>query len=164
TYDKNGNRKTQTGTPSGTYVYPLSGSNLQSNRLQSVSGGTNRTYTYDLMGNVTADGVNTYGYDGRGRLTSANGYQVSYNALGQRTMKRFGAYSRVTMYDESGHPLVHCMVISPGSCWEMSSQAYVWLGDIPVLALLTSGYTDYEGTVWGAYPRPFNIHTDHLNT
>ena len=65
-----------------------------SNRLDSASVPTPKTYTYDAAGNITGDGVHTYGFDDRGRLTSVNsGTTASYqhNGQGQRVKKTAGS-------------------------------------------------------------------------
>jgi RHS repeat-associated protein len=64
--------------------------NPNSNRLQYItSGGVNVSYGYDLAGNLTNDGTNTYYWDAEARLTAVTNGQGTisantYNALGQR--------------------------------------------------------------------------------
>ena len=81
-YDANGNRSSLT-EDAVLYAY----SNLaNSNQLLSTTGPQPKTYSYDLAGNVTGDGVHTYGYDDRGRLidVDAGAATYTYNGQGQR--------------------------------------------------------------------------------
>ena len=167
TYDANGNRLTQGGTPSGTYQYGYSGGELVSNRLQDVTGGTSRAYSYDPMGNVLADRLNTFEYDGAGRLAAGNLQRYRHNALGQRVFSAFAGQGslRVFTFDEQGHVLQKCDAADDTNrCYAWFDQTYVWLGDIPVVALLQTALWDEEGYLDSTEMEPFNIHTDHLNT
>jgi RHS repeat-associated protein len=166
TYDRNGNRKTQTGTPTGNYAYAYSGGTaLQSNRLKGVSGGTSRNYQYDAMGNVLGDGLNIFTYDGAGRMATANGVKYYYDAQGQRTFKDFESMFDVSyQYDEAGHLLERCNAWYGADCTNWDYQQYVWLGDIPVAVRLQSVWVNDEGYISYTYAEMFNIHTDHLNT
>jgi len=98
TYDPFGNRlleaySTATSTPCASGAYD----NTQQMNTPQSSASNNRlsTLTYDLSGNVYYDGVNTYAYDGEGRLCavsqpSINGgaqYQYLYDASGARVGK-----------------------------------------------------------------------------
>lgn len=83
-YDANGNRNSTT----------LNGINnsytnaATSNRLQSITGAVAKSYSYDANGNVINDGLMTYTYDARNRLTSLNtGVSYAINGLGQRISK-----------------------------------------------------------------------------
>ena len=87
-YDANGNRTAQVINGTG-YGYSLETDN---NRLQSVAGPTAKTYGYDALGNTISDGLHTYNYDARNRLTGLGtgiGAGISYglNGLGQRVAK-----------------------------------------------------------------------------
>ncbi|MGH9433908.1 MAG: hypothetical protein ACRD3T_20460, partial [Terriglobia bacterium] len=76
-YDRYGN---MTCTPSNGQCATLS-YNTGTNRI------TSSGYTYDAAGNLTADGVHTYQYNGEGRLLSVdNGATMTfgYNALEER--------------------------------------------------------------------------------
>ena len=99
TYDANGNRES---FDDGTY-YDYT--NLAStNRLLSTAGPAAKTYTYDASGNVTGDGIHTYGYDDRGRLVDVDTGSVTYehNGLGQRVLKDDGSTTTLYVYDEDG--------------------------------------------------------------
>jgi RHS repeat-associated protein len=143
-YDFNGNRRFDDGS---TYTTAAT-----SNRLLSVSGAVNRTYSYDLAGNVTSDGTRTFTYDDAGRLASVSaGASTSYvyNALGQRVKKLTGGTALYFVYDEGGHLLGE--YTGAGAL----VQETVWLGDTPVATLRPNG----AGGV-----NVYYVHTDHLNT
>ena len=140
-YDANGNRSSLT-EDAVLYTY----SNLaNTNQLLSTTGPQPKTYSYDLAGNVTGDGVHTYGYDDRGRLidVDAGAATYTYNGQGQRVSKTSGtttlfAYGEVGEllgeYDASGTAL----------------QETVWFNGARV-ALLDGTSTYY-------------VHSDHLGT
>ena len=75
-----------------------------SNKLTSITGMTNKTYTYNFNGSVTSDGIHTYGYDARNRLTSVdNNFAVyQHNALGQRVQKDAAGTATIFHYNEQG--------------------------------------------------------------
>lgn len=148
TYDADGNRRTETGTVSGTYNVSTA-----SNRLNSVTGTPARSYTFDQDADVLTYAGITLTYNDRDRLATANssGQTTSYvyNALGQRIEKSGGpAGTVIFVYDEAGH--LQGEYTSSGSLIEET----IWLGDIPVATLQPngSGITAYY------------IHADHLNT
>ncbi|MBD0369820.1 MAG: Ig-like domain-containing protein [Pyrinomonadaceae bacterium] len=62
-----------------------------------------QTLTYDLNGNLTNDGTNTYNWDARNRLVSITGPNVSasfqYDALGRRTSKTVNGQMSSYQYD-----------------------------------------------------------------
>ena len=140
-YDANDNRTnlTEDGTP---YSYTnLSGSN----RILSAAGPIPKTYTYDASGNVLADGVHTYSYDDRGRLSSVDSGAATYqlNGLGQRVSKNNGATTLFAYgengnllgeYDSAGNPILE----------------HVWFAGAPVAVV--NGTDSYY------------VHTDHLGT
>jgi YD repeat-containing protein len=117
-----------------TYDYPTT-----SNHLSSLSGLTTQTETYDASGNLTGDGTVAYGYDARGRMSSATaaGVTTNYavNAFGERIRKTDSSVpngaANEYMYDEQGHLLGEYN--STGSIVKET----VYLADTPV-AILTS--------------------------
>ena len=144
TYDANGNRLTQNGTVSGTYV-----PSTTSNRLNSISGSPVRTYTYDAAGNTLTYSTDTYTYYNDGRMKTAKvGSSTTtyvYNALGQRVKKSGGSAGTVlVVYDEAGH------ILGEYSSTGTLVQETVWMGDIPVATVRPSGVVYY-------------VHADHLN-
>jgi RHS repeat-associated protein len=148
TYDANGNRLSQTGTAASTYTVTTG-----SNRLASVSGALNRTYTYSAAGAATGFAGNTFTYNNRGRMlgvaTGSGTTGYLYNALGQMVEKAAASPTNLYMYDESGHLLGE--YDGSGNLIEET----VWLGDIPVATLQPNG----SGGI-----NVFYIHSDHLNT
>lgn len=161
-YDANGNRLTQGGTQASTYSYS---SPLTSNRLQSVAGAVNRTYTYDAMGNISGNGIVSFGYNGAGRMGSAGSVTYRHNGLGERTAKSLWSNDLTSyLYDEAGHLLEKCDVSTAGQCTSFFSTQYIWMGDIPVAALLPHVEYNEEGYVSVFYVGLYNAHTDHLNT
>ena len=128
TYDAVGNRQTKSiGAATDTYAYEAS-----SNRLSSITpaSGPVRNFSFDANGSTIDDGLNTYGYDTRGRMndaTSATGttdYQV--NALGQRVRKTNSQGDTVYLYDANGR------LISESSAVGVLKREYLYLGDILV--------------------------------
>jgi RHS repeat-associated protein len=146
-YDAVGNRLTKTaGSSSHTYAY--SGT---SNRLSSItpSAGSVQTYVHDANGSATADGINTYTFDTRGRLVQAvstigtTTYQV--NSLGQRIRKTNSLGDIVYHYDKDGR------LIAESSHAGAVQAEYLYLGDMPVAVVNASGAVHF-------------VHADHLNT
>ena len=127
-YDGVGNRQTKTlGAATDTYAY-----SSISNRLSTItpSSGPVRNFNFDPNGSTTADGLNTYVYDAKGRLSQATGgigatdYHV--NALGQRIRKTNSFTDTVFQYDARGR------LISEGPSSGTFKREYIYLGDIPV--------------------------------
>ncbi|MEM7276898.1 MAG: RHS repeat-associated core domain-containing protein [Pseudomonadota bacterium] len=140
-YDANGNRTliNENGTP---FAYT---NQTNSNRLLSTAGPIPRTIAYDAAGNTTGDGVNTYSYSDRGRVTSLNNGSVNYtyNAFGQRVIKDNGT-PFVYMYDENGQTIAE---------YNFTTGAYtehVFFEGRPVAVTRANGI--------------FYVHTDHLGT
>jgi RHS repeat-associated protein len=109
-----------------------------SNRIVSFSGAVNRSYFYDMLGNVWNDGVRTYTFDGLNRIktVTANGMTVTYtsNAFNQRARKGSAAF----VYDDSGRLIYE----------SATATSYIWLGD--TLAGMVRSAVLYA------------VHTDHL--
>ncbi|MBB6242274.1 RHS repeat protein [Rhodanobacter sp. MP1X3] len=131
TYNPTGDRlsKTASGLATGTYSY-TSGTH----QLASIGSAPRAN---DANGNTTGSviGGQTYGfaYDSRQRiaLAQANGATVGtylYNALGQRVYT--SAASLRFDYDQAGHVLAN---------YGASSRDYIWLGDLPVATVDTTG-------------------------
>ncbi len=144
TYDTNSNRLSKTlqttTTAQTTYTYGGTG-----NRLTQVTPPSKPAinYTYDAAGNALSDGVNTYAYSDRGRLSAVNGNQYAVNGLGQRVKKTTSQGTTLFAYDEAGH-LIGEYDGAGGTIRET-----VYLGNTPV-AVISGGVVSY-------------IHTDHLN-
>lgn len=104
-YDATGNRTSQTigGTTRNYTTSPTS------NRLTAIDSGPPKSYTFDANGSITGDGQNTFGYDARGRMTSAvtaaGTTQYHVNAIGQRARKTNPTEDVVYLYDRDGRLL-----------------------------------------------------------
>jgi RHS repeat-associated protein len=130
-YDSVGNRLSKTtGGSTDTYTYPAT-----SNRLAAITGSSaTRTYVHDANGSITGDGLNTYGYDVRGRLVSSESaagttnYQV--NALGQRVRKTSSLDDTVFHYDTQDRLLAESTTAGA------PVREYIWLGDQPVATVV----------------------------
>jgi YD repeat-containing protein len=127
-YDAVGNRSSRTaGSSTDTYAYSST-----SNRISSItpSSGPLRSFVFDNNGSTTADGINTYGYDTRGRMVQATSsigittYQI--NALGQRVRKTNSLGDSVFHYDTKGH-----LVAETGTGGALKREL-IYLGDTPV--------------------------------
>jgi RHS repeat-associated protein len=115
-YDANGNRSNRNISGSN-YLNTIDPGSNRFTGVQDVGSGgaaVARTYGYDLAGNLTSDGVNTFGYSDRGRMSSATtpGGVVSYlyNGLEQRVLKSgptgvVSTGAAYYVYDEAGHLL-----------------------------------------------------------
>ena len=104
-YDATGNRTSQTvGGTTRTYTTAPT-----SNRLTAIDSGPPKSYTFDANGAITGDGQSSFGYDARGRMTSAvtaaGTTQYRVNALGQRTRKTNATEDILYLYDRNGRLL-----------------------------------------------------------
>jgi RHS repeat-associated protein len=63
---------------------------------------TSGGFTYDFGGNLTADGLYTYAWEGENRLASVNGVTYTYDGDGKRVKKSSGT---IYWYDLGGHVL-----------------------------------------------------------
>jgi len=127
-YDAVGNRTSRT-AESSTDNYAYGGT---SNRIASITPASVpvRNFVFDANGSTTADGLNTYAYDVRGRMVQATStigatsYQV--NALGQRIRKTNTLGDRVFHYDTGGR------LIAETDAAGGLKRELIYLGDIPV--------------------------------
>jgi RHS repeat-associated protein len=146
TYDADGNHLTQTGTSSVTTT-----PSTTSNRLNSIGGGIVRTYAYDAAGNTLSYTGASFGFNQRGRMSSATvgstGASYIYNALGQLVKKTVGGVTTLLVYDEAGH------LLGEYSSTGALIQETVWMDNTPVATLRPNGSTV---TI-------YYVHTDHLN-
>ncbi|WP_341922218.1 Ig-like domain repeat protein [Polaromonas sp. YR568] len=159
-YDETGNRtsKTIAGT---TYSNTVASTSNKLTQTQDVNG--TATIQYDTAGHITNDGVNSFTYSDRGRMTSATnaGGTVAYlyNGQNQRVYKS-GPTALVPtgaayfLYDEQGQLL--------GEYDANGAPVYetIYLGSLPVGVLKQTGTaanSDIATTV-------YNVHADHIAT
>lgn len=132
TYDAVGNRSSQTnGAAVTSYSYGAA-----SNRLTQVTGSPTSVIATDANGSITNNGRGQFGYDARGRMTSAataiGNVQYQHNALGQRVLKITPTDTTVFHYDQGGKLIAESTSsgANPGI-----GQEYVYLDDLPVAVL-----------------------------
>lgn len=127
-YDAVGNRTSRTaGTSTDNYTYSST-----SNRIASITpaSGPVRNFGFDNNGSTTADGINTFVYDVRGRMVQSvstvgtTTYQV--NALGQRIRKTNSFGDTVFQYDTNGR------LIAENDAGGTLKRELIYLGDMPV--------------------------------
>jgi YD repeat-containing protein len=130
-YDAVGNRLSKT-TGAATDLYAYSAT---SNRIASLTpaSGPARSFVFDPNGSTTSDGLNSYGFDARGRMASATSsagstaYQV--NALGQRVRKTHSQGSTLFHYDTRGR------LIAETDALGNLRREVLYLGDLPLAVL-----------------------------
>lgn len=89
-----------------TVSFPGTGS-APTNRITSVTTGTTLNYAYEANGNVTSDGVHSYGYDSENRLVSVDsGGTASYAYDHQNRRYKTTAGSIVTHYIWQGEKVI----------------------------------------------------------
>ncbi|MCC3766281.1 RHS repeat-associated core domain-containing protein [Streptomyces sp. UNOC14_S4] len=131
TYDKAGNRTTQTvGSASTTYTYD------SADQLTSAAAGSGtRTFAYDADGNQTGIGPDTAAYDAANRLTTlkeagGNTFAFTYDADGNRTTaSKAGTLQRTTQWDINS-PLPQVATETNGSGGVIGNYAYNPVGQI----------------------------------
>ena len=100
-YDAAGNRSQVGGAWARTGLpQPLTGASYNANNQQVAFGG--QTLTYDLNGNLTSDGTNTYTWDARNRLAAITGpvpASFVYDATGRRARKAINGTVTDFLYD-----------------------------------------------------------------
>lgn len=147
-YDDNGNRTSLTENGS-LYLYSYL---TNSNRLLSTTGPATKTINYDASGNITSDGLHSYGYDDRGRLVDVDLGATTYahNGQGQRVRKDNGAIT-LFAYGEAGELLGE--YDAAGNAIQETvwlNQETVWFNSAPVAVLTGTGN--------------YYVHTDQLGT
>jgi len=102
-YDRWGNRTAMwDATSGGNQIQSITlqqSGGAPTNQIASVTAGSTVNYTYDAAGNVTNDGVHSYGYDSENRIVSVDGGSTasySYDQQNRRYKKTIG--SIVTHY------------------------------------------------------------------
>ncbi len=101
TYDAAGRRTSVGGTWARTGMpAPVASASYNANNQQVTWGG--QTNTFDLNGNLTSDGTNTYTWDARDRLASISGgvtASFQYDPTGRRASKTIGSTTTQFLYD-----------------------------------------------------------------
>jgi YD repeat-containing protein len=101
-YDANGNRSRTGGSWARSVPpEPLTSASYNAANRQLTFG--NKTLSYDLNGNLTGDGTNTYNWDARNRLVSISGPNLSasfeYDAAGRRRSTTINGTMRTFLFD-----------------------------------------------------------------
>jgi RHS repeat-associated protein len=101
TYDAAGRRTALTGTWARTGLpAAVASASYNANNQQTAWGG--QTNTFDLNGNLTSDGTNTYTWDARDRLASISGgttASFTYDPTGRRVSKTIAGTTTQFLYD-----------------------------------------------------------------
>lgn len=126
-FDSNGNRTQRvvtTASTTQTDTYTVDPSN---NRLTGISGGQTLSFGYDVKGNTTSGGGNSYTYDGFNRLASVtkSGSTSTYivNAQGQRAFKAAPSHGYYR-YTYAGQNQILAEHKDNGDVWTN----YLWFG------------------------------------
>ncbi len=131
-YDPVGNRtqKSNNGAVTGYSI------DAASNRLLQAG---SQAVTLDANGSTVNNTRNSFAYDARGRMVTANTSigQVTYriNALGQRVQKVTPLETTVFHYDTGGKLIAESTTSATSGNGTTRSQEYVYLGDLPVAVL-----------------------------
>jgi RHS repeat-associated protein len=197
-YDANGNRSSSTRMVNGlstsrTYNVPTNGNRLTGFSQTTGGATTSVLYTYNANGDLTGDGLRSYGYDAEGRLSTATTgatdssptTRYAHNALGQRVFKTEPLYPPGEG-DESDPGFWGSLVAFFTKMWSPSTSqaeqlgyAYVYDERGTLVAEIGSGGTNSSGQVSYIYLPTANglmpiaavingntyaVHSDHLNT
>ena len=119
----NGNGVLPNGVSSASITAVDGSSNVKTNGLQvSTSGASATSLTYDLNGNMTSDGANSYAWDAENRMI-----KITYPGTGN-----YSAFS----YDGQGK---YASIIETTSGSMTSTKEFVWCGEINSEARSSSG-------------------------
>jgi len=197
-YDANGNRSSSTRVVNGLSTsrsYTVGANNNRLTGFSQTTGGatTSVVYGYNANGDLTGDGLRSYGYDAEGRLSTATTgatdssptTRYAHNALGQRVFKTEPLYPP-SQGDESDPGFWGNLVAFFTKMWspatsqaEQLGYAYVYDERGTLVAEIGSGGTNSAGQASYIYlptangPMPvaavingntYAIHSDHLNT
>jgi len=101
-YDAVGNRTSLTRSNGTASLLPSDVASASYDAANEQTAFAGATLTYDANGNLTNDGVNTYQWDARNRLTGISGGSTAtfnYDVLGRRTSKAVGSLTSQFLYD-----------------------------------------------------------------
>ncbi len=93
------------------------------NRLESVTGALNYSFSYDSRGNTTSNGQRNFSFDYSNQMTSSESISFEYDGHGRRVKKSTGGSTDYFIYNKKGK-LIHKV-----SGDEESQKDYVYLGD-----------------------------------
>ena len=128
-YDALGNITSYT-TSTGSLTYSYDGAN----RLASVSGHVSRSFTYDVYGNVTSNGVHSFVYDDAGNLRTVTGVaSYDYDGKNLRVRAVRGGLTTHYFYGLNGQLLGE---YDAAGNW---TKEYVYLGNKLVTAVENTG-------------------------
>jgi RHS repeat-associated protein len=142
TYDAMGNRLTRSlvkgTTASTTYTYTTTSTRLAS----AATGSTTLSYTYDAMGSVTARKLgNTtqaaYTYNADGRLATAAGATMKYNAFGQRSVQTVTGGGNHFLFGPGG------LLLAEHGTTGAAQRNYVYLNGQPLAVVDAAGAISY---------------------
>ena len=110
TYDSFGNLRTkQENGETLTMTYRGLAAGSQGTRVNTIasSKGTNYTYAYDGLGNVTGNGKHTFGFDNASRMASVSNLGITYiyDGRGHRIAEKSGTETKITLRTEKGQVL-----------------------------------------------------------
>jgi RHS repeat-associated protein len=125
------------------------------NGLNQYSAAGNASFGYDLNGNLTSDGANTYAYDVENRLVSASGAHnaaLAYDPLGRLSSVASGAATTTFLYDGDA------LVAEYNGAGTLLRRHAHWAGaDVPVATFDVSGgtglgtlrylFADHQGSI-----------------
>ncbi len=198
TYDANGNRSSSKRVVNGlstSRTYTIEGNSNRLTGFSQTTGGatTSVAYGYNANGDLTGDGLRSYGYDAEGRLSTATTgatdssptTRYAHNVLGQRVFKTEPLYPP-SQGDESDPGFWSSLVAFFTKMWspatsqaEQLGYAYVYDEQGTLVAEIGSGGTNSAGQASYIYlptangPMPiaavinghsYAVHSDHLNT
>lgn len=160
-YDAAG-RRTKVGGSYARQTLPqaMTAASYNAANQQTAFGG--QSLAYDLNGNLTSDGANTYTWDARGQLASMSGTGTSasfqYDALGRRVGKTVNGQATGFMYDgsnivqeqASGTPSANLLNGGVDEVFRRTDSAGAWTPLADALGS-TLEMTDSTGTVQTSY-------------
>lgn len=148
--DSNGNRVSRVGNTNATTNYSIT----TGNRLTATTGAEAKTFSYDVLGNITKKsgygGTLEYSYDGFNRLKTAKAgtttYTYDYGTDNLRTRKSDGISNIHYIYAPDGRLLAE----SPAAASQTGNlkSIYIWLAGKPIGLIRDN--------------QLYHVHTDHL--
>ncbi len=133
TYDRWGNRLTQSGSPSVTYTF-----NSANNR--------NNSFGYDAAGNQTNDALHSYTYDPEGNVISVDGgstAQYVYDAANRRVRVQVGSNWTEYLFDPMGQRLSSWI---PNGAGGAGNEGRIWMDGVLVATRNWNGKTYFHHT------------------